>query len=329
MGKEKFAKFTLNDWKVYIQEALANDEAALTRALLIVYNNQTDAEKRSRAGLDHNGVGFDKNDVQLLSEASELIENGIGVPPELWSYVKKRMPRYWRQIMEYSKRNIKKQKEMEERNANALVEGLKEGLGEYANDMFGAKEENEYTVELLRYPTDADWARCKIFALNTMGKEPKDDTTTFEWRRKILIAEHSPIRTLMFSIRIIIPSYVSVHFARHKFGVEHYVQSQRNDRQSNYDRNEAPQSVLVSHIMDINAQELMHMSHLRLCSQADARTRFMMALICSKVEQKCPEFKGLLVPSCGYLGRCPEFSPCKAQGKYHTNAYSEKDQTAS
>lgn len=329
MGKEKFEKFTLNDWKVYIHEALANDKSALTRALMIVYNNQTDAEKRSKAGLDHNGVGFDKNDVKLLSEAAELIENGIDVPPELWSCVEERVPRYWRQIMEHSKRNLEKQKEVEKRNANALVEGPKEGLGGHANDMFGAKEESECTVELIRHPTDVDWARCKVLALNTIGKDPKNDMITAEWRRKILTAEHSPIRTLMFTIRMEVPYYVSVHFARHKYGVEHYVQSQRNDRQSDYDRNEAPQNHIVTHIMDINAQELMHMSHLRLCSQADARTRFMMTLICSKVEQKCPEFKGLLVPSCGYLGRCPEFSPCKAQGKYHTNAYSEKDQTAS
>lgn len=294
MGKEKFEKFTQNDWKQYIQDALNNDEAALTRALLIVYNNQLESEKISRRSILSDGKGFNRNDAAALSEAAELIENGQSVPCELWDYVRRKMPSYWRQIMEYSKENLKKQEERTPEEMN----------------------DKECAVELLRYPTDADWARCKLFALNTMGKKPKDDMTAFEWRRKILIAEHSPIRTLMFTIKMIVPSYVSVHFARHKVGVDHYVQSQRNDRQSNYDRNEAPQSALVSHVMDINAQALLHMSHLRLCSQADARTRFTMALICSKVEKQCHEFNGLLVPNCTYLGRCPEFKSCGREVDY-------------
>lgn len=60
-----------------------------------------------------------------------------------------------------------------------------------------------------------------------------------EWKRRILDAGHSPIRTLMFTVRMEIPYYVSVHFVRHKVGVEHYVRSQRNDRQSDYDRTKA------------------------------------------------------------------------------------------
>ena len=164
-------------------------------------------------------------------------------------------------------------------------------------------------VEILRYPTEADWRRCKMLALNTVGKS-EVKTVSDEWKHKILKAEHSPIRTLMFTIKMEIPYYVSVHFVRHKYGVEHFVTSQRNDRQSEYDRTQAPQGQMVTHIMDINAQALMQMSHKRLCGKADETTRSVMWMIAEAVMKTNPEFLGLLVPMCLYAGGCREFKPC-------------------
>ena len=71
-------------------------------------------------------------------------------------------------------------------------------------------------VEILRNPTKADWARCKELALNTMGKKYAGKEVTDEWKRQILKAQHSPIRTLMFTIRLTIPYFASVHLVRHK-----------------------------------------------------------------------------------------------------------------
>lgn len=65
--------------------------------------------------------------------------------------------------------------------------------------------------------------------------------------------------------------------------------------------------------MSINAQELIFMSHKRLCSQASPETRAVMLEICKQVEELSPEFKGLLVPECVYRnGLCTEFYPCGA-----------------
>ena len=64
-------------------------------------------------------------------------------------------------------------------------------------------------VEILRNPTKADWARCKELALNTMGKKYAGKEVTDEWKRQILKAQHSPIRTLMFTIRLTIPYFAS------------------------------------------------------------------------------------------------------------------------
>lgn len=178
-----------------------------------------------------------------------------------------------------------------------------------------------FKVEILRYPTEEDWMRAKTLACNTVGKKAIN-LPTEEWKHKLLKSEHSPARTLMFTIKLTIPYYVSVHYVRHKFGVEHFVTSQRNDRQNNYDRTKAPQDTEVTHIMDINATELIFMSHRRLCAQADPFTRTVMKEICDQISEKCPEFKDLLVPQCEYLHECPEFFPC---GHWKERVYLSKD----
>lgn len=170
--------------------------------------------------------------------------------------------------------------------------------------------ENKIKIEILRSPGKEDWERCKMLALNTMGKKYVGTAISEEWKHKILKAKHSPIRTLWFTIRMEIPSYVSVHFVRHKIGVEHFVQSQRNDRQNNYDRELAPQNAMVSHIMEVNAEQIMFMANRRLCGMADKTTRYVMTLICKAIEEKNPEFIGHLKPMCEHLHECPEFTSC-------------------
>lgn len=165
-------------------------------------------------------------------------------------------------------------------------------------------------VELLRYPSEQDWERCKAFALNTVGKEYSGGEISSDWKRRILAAEHSPIRTLMFTVRMHIPYYVSVHFVRHKYGVEHYVTSQRNDRQDKYDRTKAPQDMEVCHIMDLNAQALINMAHRRLCGNADPETRRVMVEICREVVGAVPEMWDVLMPMCMYRAECHEFNSC-------------------
>lgn len=162
-------------------------------------------------------------------------------------------------------------------------------------------------INIIRYPQEEDWKRALLLARETQGKEG-DLIPSFEWKRKLIKSEHSPLRTLMFTIEMKdIPYCNSVHFVRHKFGVEHYVKSQR----SNKNRGSEPQDVPVNHIMDINAQALIFMSRKRLCNKADVVTKKIMQMIVNKVIRICPEFEGFLVPECEYRnGFCPEFKSC-------------------
>ena len=48
---------------------------------------------------------------------------------------------------------------------------------------------------------------------------------------RLYAMEHSPIRTQLFAVEMVgIPTFVSVHLTRHKIGVEHWVQTNREDR---------------------------------------------------------------------------------------------------
>lgn len=178
----------------------------------------------------------------------------------------------------------------------------------------------DFNVEILKYPTESDWMWCKICTLNTIGKK----TTTFpsdEWKVKLLKSEHSPIRELWFGIKMEVPYYVSVHFVRHHIGVNHYVSTQRDDRVLRDDeivRADLPQGQMVSHIMSVNAQELMFMSRKRLCRQAEETTQKVMKEIVNKAHITNPEFKEacVLVPNCVYRnGKCDEFFPCNKGGE--------------
>lgn len=165
-------------------------------------------------------------------------------------------------------------------------------------------------VTLLEYPTDKDWLGCKQRALVTVGlnaKNPPDE----KWKKAILRARHSPIRYLHFSFLLEdIPSWVATHLCRH-IHAQPYVRSQRNDRQSEYDRNKAPQDAPVNMIWDMGAEELMTIANKRLCNQAAEETRKVVQMMCDEVVKVCPEFAGELVPACiANGGFCKEMYPC-------------------
>lgn len=169
-------------------------------------------------------------------------------------------------------------------------------------------------VEVLKFPSHVDLWWCKKCCLNTVGKSTTKEPT-LEWLEKLVEAEHSPIRELWFGIKMEIPYWVSVHFVRHHIGVNHYVQTQRDDRTNNpIPRSQKGQGELVSHIMSINAQELIQMAHKRLCNQASKETREVMQLIVKEVIKVAPYMKNVLVPLCAYRnGKCTEMFSCKKE----------------
>ena len=164
-------------------------------------------------------------------------------------------------------------------------------------------------VILQEMPSFYDWVAVKKRALVTVGKYAKTEPSE-EWKRKMLIAKHSPIRRLQFSFYIECPYWVSVHLCRHVHA-QPYVKSQRNDRQSEHDRNTAPQNETVSMIWDMNAEELINIANKRLCMLASPETRAVVEEMCKQVISILPEFETVLVPNCKANGGvCHEMFPC-------------------
>ena len=171
-------------------------------------------------------------------------------------------------------------------------------------------------VTILRHPTEEDWLWCKQCTLNTVGKKLKSSTNSvdLEYKKKLLASEHSPIRELRFGFRLNVPYFISTHIVRHHIGCNHYVSTQRDDRhpEREISREDLPQGEFVSHILSINAQELMFFMRKRLCNQADPIMRYVANLMKQEILKVNPEFENLLVPLCEYRNnKCTEMFPCK------------------
>ena len=166
-------------------------------------------------------------------------------------------------------------------------------------------------VNLLRYPSENDWLLVKQTALSTIWKKSNSPPSA-DWRMKILASEHSPIRQLSYTWEWVnLPYWVSVHLVRHKFGIEHFVSSQRNDKQDMYDRNKAPQDSPVTHRATANAQTIMNISKKRLCNCASLETIKAWELFLESIKDVSPELYKLCVPNCIYRGGiCTEFYSC-------------------
>lgn len=154
------------------------------------------------------------------------------------------------------------------------------------------------------------WSKVKRAARTTISKDGEGEYPSDSWKKRILLAEHSPIRKIRFSWKWEnIKSWVSVHFVRHKFGIEHWVTTQRSDR-TGIDRDKSPQDTPVSHECEANAQALIFISRRRLCGQASKETRDAWKEVKADVEKVDPVLASVMVPECIYRGFCPEFKSC-------------------
>ena len=167
------------------------------------------------------------------------------------------------------------------------------------------------------------WGDVKGAARTTVGREGNGLPPDIRWKKSILLAEHSPIRLIKFKWKWqSLKSWVSVHIVRHKFGIEHWVTTQRSDR-TGVDRDASRQDAPVNHMCEANAQALINISRKRLCAQASPETRKAWQEVKDLVKQIDPPLASVMVPECIYRGFCPEFED-KCCGYCNTPAYREE-----
>lgn len=179
--------------------------------------------------------------------------------------------------------------------------------------------QNGKNTEILK--VKGDWLEVVDDCRATVGKETLGKEPSTGFKKKILIAEHSPIRDISIKWRWRdIPSWVATHWSRHKF--EKYIKTQRSDR-TGVDRRKLPQDAPVTFTGDANAQQLIDAWRKRLCYQASPETRAYAVDFKKELHNTEPELADVLVCNCVYRGFCPEMSPCGFWANFSKNLSKE------
>ena len=189
----------------------------------------------------------------------------------------------------------------------------------------------------------ADWIRVVNAARRTWGKEPINHEPSVNFKKEILLAEHSPIRLLEYDFTISdIRQWVTVHLVRHHEGCEKFVHTQRQDINDEIER-------ITKTIIDIftregllkdgwrerdylfqgqpndmdmtcNAQAFINISRKRLCYGCPSpETRMAWEIVIEKLSEIDPILAEKCVPECVYRGFCPENRRCC--GYVNSDAY--------
>jgi hypothetical protein len=143
------------------------------------------------------------------------------------------------------------------------------------------------------------WQIIKDNALFTIHKFGGGQYPTSKWKKKILMAEHSPIRSGRLIVEVHdVPSFVIGHFVRHNVGFTPFVSTLRDDR-TEYDDGKVPDRLTPNSLrFDGNFQSFINISRKRLCGQASKETRDVWTAIMVAVAEYEPELYYHCVPEC-------------------------------
>lgn len=163
-------------------------------------------------------------------------------------------------------------------------------------------------IEITRVTSWTDVLNAARF---TQRKAPRSGEPSVKWKKKIIKAEHSPLRCLMFNIDFYdIPNYVSVHLVRHVHA-QPFVSTSRPDIDGKQiPREEQKKIDPVNMRLFLNAQEIINISKVRLCNKAEKITKVVWKQVVEELRKIEPELANACVPSCLSKSYCPEIKSC-------------------
>ena len=166
-------------------------------------------------------------------------------------------------------------------------------------------------MEKIEIKEIGSWQRVVDAARFTQSKDPLGHEPSEKFKRQIIISEHSPLRLLEFDIKVYgIPYYSMGHFVRH-IHAQPFVSTSRPDiTGAKATRHEMPQDALVNMQLSLNAQEIINISRLRLCSKAESTTRNIWESVVSELAKIEPELAEACQPQCVFKGYCSEMKCC-------------------
>lgn len=175
---------------------------------------------------------------------------------------------------------------------------------------------------------DINWKKIKSACMTTISKEAGDKEPTSEWKRRLLLCEHSPMRRGTISWKFDeIPYCISTHFVRHHEGVEKWVGTERADRTNVKDRSQRSQMDYVPMEMEANIQALINISRKRLCNSADPLTIKYWKAVLEAIREYDEDIYWACVPECVRCGGCPEYVSCGYYDRLMEGASIEEHKT--
>ena len=159
---------------------------------------------------------------------------------------------------------------------------------------------------------NVNWLDIKNACRQTVSMGDSKLEPTSEWKRKLLICRHSPLRigSVLWKSEDV-PFYVMGHIVRHNVGCTPFVSTSREDR-TGIPRNERKQTDFVGMQMTANIEALINISERRLCTCADPTTRKYWESVLEAIREYDEDVFWACVPQCIRCGACVEpFSNCK------------------
>lgn len=190
---------------------------------------------------------------------------------------------------------------------------------------------------------ETPWSRALNAARRTIGKPPLNKEPSNNWRKMVIMAEHSPIKLVEYLISFKdLRQWVGVHLLRHEHMLP-FIHSQRVDRREDIDSlTERVMSIIEEDVKSdesfnkrdylfqgepndqdfvVNAQTLINISRKRLCHCASKETREAWVAVKEAIKEFDPIMASFMVPNCIYRGRCPEMNTC---GYYKTDKFKKE-----
>ena len=178
---------------------------------------------------------------------------------------------------------------------------------------------------------DTSWNRALNAARKTWGKNKIEKEPSEEWKKMALMAEHSPIKLVEYTISFKdLRQWVGVHLLRHPF-VLPFIHTQRVDKRELDEYVDKVMSILSDDVKNdpsfnkrdylfqgqtndqdfvVNAQTLINISRKRLCTCASKETRDAWKAVQDAIREFDPVMASFMVPNCVYRGFCPEKDSC-------------------
>ena len=118
-----------------------------------------------------------------------------------------------------------------------------------------------------------NWSEALSSARFTQRKGPISGEPSIKWKKKLIKAEHSPLRCVLFNIDMYdVPYRTSVHFVRHVHAQPFGSTSRPDVDEKMPPRSEQKKDDPVNLRLFLNAEEIINISRKRLCNKAETET---------------------------------------------------------